>query len=503
MRKRGATIPASALWNDAGMEDATSAAASVTRAHAGRDVVAQMVLRGANLVLGLAVTLVLVRTLGSDGFGQWSTLLAVLGIVGYFGSMGLDRVAVERAATEPAEAPSWVGALATLRLALSIPVTFVSIAVCFWVADDSAMRIAAVAVGAALPSSALSTVRIVFQLRVRNALITAIEVANGIVWGGAVFLVAVLDGGLVAVAIAFLVVTTLTNVAQTVLALRAAPVRFRGTRRLWRPLLRLGLPIGIGGLLSRGYGSIDQVIVFELAGSHDAGLYGAVYRIYERLLFVPGSVMTTLFPILVTARNADPERLRRLVRMGGDYLVLLSLPALAIALAGPEQIVDLLLGDEFSEAAPALPMLMASFVVVSLGFLGGYLVIALELQKAFVWLALAALVFNVALNLVLVPVWGFIAAAAITLATEVLVTAVTLIVVCRRIGTPPAGARLVGIVLAAAIAGVLGWGLRIAGVPVLAWTAAAAAVYPLLLLAFGVVHPREIRALLVRRAAAS
>jgi O-antigen/teichoic acid export membrane protein len=485
------------------MEDATSAAASVTRAHAGRDVVAQMVLRGANLVLGLAVTLALVRTLGTDGFGEWSTLLAVLGIVGYFGSMGLDRVAIERAATEPGAAPSWVGALATLRLALSVPVTLAAIAVCVWVADSAEMRLAAVAVGLALPSSAISMVRVVFQLQVRNALITAIEVANGIVWGAAVLLVAVLDGGLLAVAIGFVVVTTLTNIAQTVLALRAAPVRWRGTRRLWRPLLQLGLPIGIGGLLTRGYGSIDQVIVFELAGSRDAGLYGAVYRIYERLLFVPGSVMTTLFPILVTARNADPERLRRLVRMGGDYLVLLSLPAVAIALAGPEEIVELLLGEEFAESAPALPLLMAAFVLVSLGYLAGYLVIALELQKAFVWLALGALVFNVALNLVLVPVWGFIAAAAVTLATEVLVTGVTLTVVCRRVGAPPAGPRLVRIVIAAATAGVLGWGLRIAGLPVLAWTGAAAAAYPLLLLGLGVVHPREIRALVRRRAAVS
>jgi O-antigen/teichoic acid export membrane protein len=483
-----------------GMDDAApTAAASVSRAHAGRDVIAQMVLRAANLVLGLAVTLVLVRTLGSDGFGQWSTLLAVLGIVGYFGSMGLDRVAVERAESEPGEAPGWVGALVTLRLALSIPVTFAAIGFCVWVADDTEMRIAAVAVGAALPSSALSVVRVVFQLRVRNALITAIEVANGIVWGAAVMLVAILDGGLVAVAFAFLVVTTLTNLAQTVLALRAAPVRWRDTRRLWRPLLRLGLPIGIGGLLSRGYGAIDQVIVFELAGAREAGLYGAVYRIYERLLFVPGSVMTTLFPILVAARNADPERLRRLVRMGGEYLVLLSIPALTIALAGPEPIVRLLLGAEFAESAPALPLLMASFVIVSLGFLGGYLVIALELQRAFIWLAFGALVFNVAANLVFVPIWGFVAAAAITLATEFLVTAVTLVVVCRRIGSAPAGRRVWLIMLAAVAAGAVGLGLRVAGAPVLGWAGAAAAAYPLLLLALGVVHPGELRSLLKRR----
>src|SRR6185503_16999465 len=148
------------------------------------------------------------------------------------------------------------------------------------------------------------------------------------------------------------------------------------------------------------------VIVFEVAGVRDAGLYGAVYRIYERIQFLPAAIMTTLFPLFVSARDTDPDRVVRLFRGAIDYLLLTSLPALAITLAGPTEITDLLFGSEFSDAGPALPLLMATFVVVSLGYLTGYLIIAYDLQRRFLAIAVVALVFNVATNLALVPSYG-------------------------------------------------------------------------------------------------
>jgi len=479
-------------------EAVTTTGPPVSRARAGRDIVGQVVLRTTNLALGIAVTVLVVRTLGDEGFGQWSTLLAILNFAGYFSVLGLQQVAVERAAADAERAPEWLGALVTLRLALTGPATLLALAVCLWVSEDETMRVAALLVCATLPVAAAGALRAVFQLRVRNTVATAIELGQGILWLVAVALVAVLDGGVVAIAAAMLAVTAAANLATVAIALRTAPVRLRGARSHWPVLVRLGLPVGIGGLLTLGYGYVDQVIVFQVAGAREAGLYGAVYRIYERAQFLPSTLMITLFPIFVVARDTDLERVRRLFRTTIDYLVLVSLPALAIALAGPEQIVRLLFGAEFADAAPALPVLMAALVVVSVGHLTGYLIVAYRLQRRFVVLGVAALAVNVAANLALVPSYGFMAAAWVTLGTEVLVMSVSLAMVCRRAGVPPRGAHLGRIVLAAAGTGAVAWGLRRAGLPVLAWLGIAGAAYAALLLALGAVRVAELRAL-VRR----
>ena len=253
-------------------DGASGVGPAASRARAGRDIAGQILLRALNLALGVGVTLLLVRVLGTDGFGRWSVLLAVIGFVSYFGSLGLAQVTVERAAAAPERAPHWFGALITLRLALIGPVTLLSLGVCLALADDTAMRVAAVLVCATLPVAVLSALSIIFQLQVRNVVVTAIELGNAIVWAAAVAVVSLLDGGLVAIAAAFLAVATLTNTAYIVLALRASPVHFRRSRALWPDLLRQGLPVGIGGLLTLGYGYVDQVIVFEVAGVRDAGL---------------------------------------------------------------------------------------------------------------------------------------------------------------------------------------------------------------------------------------
>jgi O-antigen/teichoic acid export membrane protein len=472
---------------------------AASRASAGRDIAGQVVLRALNLALGVGVTLLLVRTLGTDGFGRWSVLLAVVGFVSYFGSLGLAQVAVERAAGDPERSPHWFGALVTLRLALIGPVTLLSLGVCLLLADDAAMRIAAVLVCTTLPLAVLSSLSVVFQLQVRNVVVTAIELGNSIVWTAAVAAVALLDGGLVAIAAAFLGVATLTNVAYIVLALRASPVHFRRSRPLWGDLLRQGLPVGIGGLLTLGYGYVDQVIVFEIAGVRDAGLYGAVYRIYERAQFLPAAIMTTLFPLFVAAR--DHDRVRRLFHTAVDYLLLTSLPALAISLAGAEPITRLLFGADFTDAARALPLLMATFVVVSLGYLTGYLIVAYNLQRRFLAIAVGALVFNVAANLALVPSYGFMAAAWLTLATEVLVMSLSMWIVCSAMGVTPTGDNLGRIVVAATATGLAGWGLNEAGVPTAAWVAAAGLLYGGLVIALGTVKLGELRALVRRDAA--
>ena len=58
--------------------------------------------------------------------------------------------------------------------------------------------------------------------------------------------------------------------------------------------------------------------------------------------------MTTLFPVFVAARDHDPDRVRRLFHTAVDYLLLTSLPALAISLAGAEPITRLLFGADFT-----------------------------------------------------------------------------------------------------------------------------------------------------------
>ncbi|HEX2016241.1 MAG TPA: oligosaccharide flippase family protein, partial [Solirubrobacteraceae bacterium] len=356
------------------------------------DVAVQVLGRVLNLVLGVVVTLVIARRLGDRGFGQWSTIFAVFQITAYFGSLGLERVAVGRAAAEPEQQSAWLGALVSLRLVIAIPVALVTAAVIGLVSETDAMLLAGLILCVNLLLNGLGATRAIFQLQVRNAVNVAVELANGILWGVAAILVAADRGGLVELAAAFVAVNVLTTGLQVGAALRAAPLHLRGSRGRWGELARIGIPVGIGGVLVLAYGRIDQILVFEIAGDRAAGLYGAVYRVLDRVQLVPESLMVTLFPLMAAAHGLDRQRVRHLFQLALDYMLVLSLPLLAFTVVAGRPLVVALFGSPFADAAPAMPVLMGAFVLICVGYLLGNVIIIVGLQGRLVRFAALALV---------------------------------------------------------------------------------------------------------------
>jgi O-antigen/teichoic acid export membrane protein len=464
------------------------------------DVSVQIVARVLNLALGVFVTLILVRGLGRSGFGVWSALFAVGQIAAGFGDLGLNQIAVSRAAGEAEREDRWLGALLSLRTAIAIPLTLLSIGAVLLIAPTNEARFAGVLIAAVMLVSAPGALSVVFQLRVRNHVSMAIMTLNSVVWGAGVVTVGALNGGLVAYAAVFLGISALTTGLTAATALRMAAVRIGGSRELWGALLRVGVGVGIAGILVTLYVKLDQVLVLEFAGSRQAGLYGAAYRLLDQVQFIPISVMTTLFPLIAAAYKTRRESVRAMLQTAAEYLAMASLPILAFTIVAARPVVTSLFGSEFAGAAPALPILAGAFVSISFGYLVGNMVVILELQRRFARYAAIGLAGNAALNVALIPRYGFLAAAWITLLTEVTVMGLTARVVLKELDMRPKFGRLLRTGLAAAMMGLAVWAARTAGVSLAGLAAVAAACYLPALALLRVLSVAELRAALVRPA---
>ncbi len=460
------------------------------------DIAVQVIGRIGNLALGVVVTLIVVRALGTRGFGQWSTIFAVTQIATNLGELGLNQVAIARAASDPSREGDWLGALVSLRLLLAVPTTLVALIGVALIASTESVGIAGVLIAATILVSAPSALNAVFQLRVRNDISIAIMTLSSVLWAAGAVAVSILSKSIDAFAAVFLAAAVITTSVTVVLALRMASVHLVFSRPLWRALLRVGLGVGAAGILVTLYVKLDQVLVFEFAGSRQAGLYGAAYRILDQIQFIPISVMTTLFPLIAAAYPQNRERVRALLQTVGEYLTMASLPALTFTLVTAHQIIRLLFGSAFDEAAPALPILMGAFVSISFGYLAGNMVVILELQNRFFRYAAVGLFINASLNVLLIPRYGFLAAAWITLATEVVVMSLTMRSVLHQLAMTPRFGRLLRTLIAALAMGALTWLTQQAGVPLYGLVAVAALSYPALLLSLRVLTLTEMRAVL-------
>jgi O-antigen/teichoic acid export membrane protein len=460
------------------------------------DIAVQVIGRIGNLALGVVVTLIVVRTLGRNGFGQWSTIFAITQIATNFGELGINQVAVSRAAGDPDRERDWLGALVSLRLLLAVPTTLLALVGVAVIAPTQPVAVAGALIAATILVNAPSAVNAVFQLRVRNDISIAIITLGSVLWGAGAIAVSALAGGIEAFAAAFLIVAAITTAASIALALRLVRLRPVLSREMWRALTRVGLGVAGAGVLVTLYVKLDQILVFELAGSRQAGLYGAAYRVLDQIQFIPISVMTTLFPLIAASYPGNRRRVRALLQSTGEYLTMASLPALAFTLVAAHPIVALLFGRAFDAAAPALAILMGAFVSISFGYLAGNMVVILELQNSFLRFAAVGLLVNVTLNVLLIPRYGFLAAAWITLVTEVVVMSLTMRSVLRGLELRPRVGRLLRTLVAALAMGAVTWLARRAGAPLYGLVAVAALSYPTALYALGALTPAEVRAVL-------
>ncbi|HEY7630990.1 MAG TPA: flippase [Thermoleophilaceae bacterium] len=462
-----------------------------------RDVVIQIVARVLNLALGIVVTSLVVRTLGQAGFGEWSTLLVVINLTAYFTSFGVESVAVRQVAVEPEHESDWIGALLMVRLVLSVPAFIIGLIVVLVAQNSTAMLAAGLILLMQVPFNTVSSLRVVYQSRVRNDLPMYFLTLNSVLWGAAVVVIYFADGGLVPLAIAMTATGLLTVLWQAAIALRFVKPHLPPTRAAMKELIRIGVPVGTAGLLIIIYARIDQLLVYGIAGASDAGLYGSVYRIIEQAHFVPISLMTTAAPILAASWGRDRAHMLGLSRLIAELLTVASLGGLAVTIVAAEPLTVFLFGESFKDAAPALPVLSAAFVFICYGYLNSNLLLVIGLQKRLIITGLIALVVNIGGNLIFIPIYGFMAAAWLTLITElVVVLAATYFVRhALHLGWPRPG-RIPRIVVAAVVLGLALWGLDSVGVPLAGLLGVALVAYPALLFALRAVDIQETRALL-------
>jgi O-antigen/teichoic acid export membrane protein len=477
----------------------STVALQATRQRAARDILLQIVTRVLNLALGVVVTALLARTLGTVGYGQWSTILVVFALIGYIANFGMQGVAVREAARDPDHEHEWIGAVIMLRLLALGPVILLSLLAILIMQQSHQMLVAGLILIVTMPFSGAGALQLVFQLRVNNLVPMLVLTLKSVLWAIAVALVFVNDAGMIALAIGLSLTNAIGSVVQGVAAWRISPRRPRPSRAKLRPLLRTGVPLGIAGMLIISYARIDQVMVFALVGSRSAGLYGSVYNILEQSSFVPISILTTLAPVMAASWPGNRERLLRTAQLTAELLAIASLGGLAFATAAATPFVRLVFGPQFLAAAPALPVLAAAFVFICFGYLNSNVLIVLQQQRRLLIISVLALVVNVLGNLVLIPLTGFMGAAWMTLATEVVVFVASLRLILRTLELRRLEVGRIGrtVLAAALLAGGLAL-LRLAGAPLSVLVLASCVCYPALLFGLRALTAADVRIVLRR-----
>jgi O-antigen/teichoic acid export membrane protein len=265
-----------------------------------------------------------------------------------------------------------------------------------------------------------------------------------------------------------------------------------------------GLPFALTFVLTILYFRIDQPLIYVIKNETQSALYGAAYKPIEALLFLPITFLSVVFPVLAVYHRERPKEMIEAVNRFYKALLLMGCPASIGIFVLADPLTPLLLGHDFKASEPALRVLALALGVafVNNAFIGA--LNASDRQSSFTWAAAWSLVANLALNLTLIPVFGYLGASWATVATEIVLGISAWTLTARHVGRVPLFSLSWRVLLAGLVMGVAIYPLSgLGGIAIAIPIAAGAAVYAIAVLLLRGVTADEIawarRALAVAR----
>lgn len=182
-----------------------------------------------------------------------------------------------------------------------------------------------------------------------------------------------------------------------------------------RRLLGDSWPLVFAGLMVMVYTRIDQVMLGQMLGNRELGVYAAAARIAEFWYIIPIIILQSLFSTMVNAREQKDESYYEILQWAFDTMALMSYLFILFMFLFAGTIMTVLYGDAYVEGGRILAVYVVSGIFVMLGHVREYWVTMENITRLSLYsTGLGALV-NVGLNYVLIPAYGAVGAAYATL----------------------------------------------------------------------------------------
>ena len=356
--------------------------------------------------VGLLVVVWVARYLGPQQFGMYSFATAFIGLFGAVAGLGLQSIVVRDIARNPACKEETLGTAAALQLLGGLLAYGLILGTIFWLRPADALTKWLVAIlGSVMLFKACEVALYWFESQVLSKYTVWVQNASFMVF--AAVKVALILGNAPLLAFAWATMAEAAMVALLLLVMLG--LRGPGLQKLKVSLARAKVmltdswPLMLSGLAIVVYMKIDQIMLGQMLGDEEVGIYSAATRISEVWYFIPMMIVASVFPAILDAKKHSEalyyQRLQRLY----DLMVWLSV-AVALPmtfLAAP--IVALLYGPAFAEAGTVLAIHIWASVFVFLGVASSQWFVAENRQILSFQRALVGAIVNVILNIILIP----------------------------------------------------------------------------------------------------
>jgi O-antigen/teichoic acid export membrane protein len=368
--------------------------------------------------LGLMFSIWIARQYGPEAFGTLSFGLAFCALFGVVGTLGLNRILVRELANPARESreADLLGVVISMRLLAGVLIAIATILTGLAIAPEKILLVSILSLGLLL--TPFDAIDLYYQSRLQSSVVARVRMTALTVSGLVKAALLLRHADIAWLAAAYVLDWTLAALALR-MALRRTGSELPyglGDGRIWRQLLGESWPEIFAGFSVMVFMRIDQVMLHSLRGATEVAIMAVSSRLTEAWYFVPASIVSSTYPIIVAMDHTDSVGAQRKQMSLYRQLMVISLAAAVVATLLGDSIIDIIYGQEYSPAAQVLAVQAWCGFFMSLGIASGTWLMARKLARFNLYRNACGAGINVALNLILIPSYGAVGAAWATLA---------------------------------------------------------------------------------------
>jgi len=289
--------------------------------------------------ISVPVMAYIIRSLGAERYGQWSTAAALVAVASVMTNLGLRGVFVRTVAQNPDSAEKTLAAQLGARAVLSLLAAAAVIAAVFALRYPRVIvecaAVASIGIFLTAASSALSDL---LQGLNRISVYAAANFVGGLVLTALSVVVIWMGGGAVALAGAYLSGPTITAlILLAVVQKKFFPVRISGgMSNAWRHLVHSRF-FAAQQFTNTFAANQESLLLPKFVSSGNFGLFSGGLLLASRLTIVPDSLASAFYPVIANSHGRDPQASSRDVVRFLLLALLVCLPVVVVVLflAGP------------------------------------------------------------------------------------------------------------------------------------------------------------------------
>lgn len=246
--------------------------------------------------------------------------------------------------------------------------------------------------------------------------------------------------GLVGTGLAYLgaivAVVVLTYMFLNRLILLPGPFRLHT-----RTMTAFSLPLIVSTIMSVLLTRTDTLMLGYFRSSSEVGIYNAAYPLAGILTVVLGAFGYMYLPVASRIDSEEEGSVERVYEVTTKWIYLIIFPAFVTLLVFPHQIVSIVFGTEYSAGGAALSILAIGFFTNAAVGRNRETLSALGATTFILVSNVVAFIINFVLNLVLIPLYGFMGAAVASASSFVALNFVVYLFLRSQFGITPFNRR--------------------------------------------------------------